>query len=151
MTYVDPQAPPPERVVHVRREGGATGWFVAGAVAIVAVVAIAFMLTVGARTPSDDQIAQAQEQGRAASAIESAQTGAAQATIVAQQAARDASAAADSARRSTESTAANAAQAAHDAATNAALSRDDTIAPSADPNLTPPPVPQQQQQPQPAN
>ncbi len=62
MTYVDPQAPPPERVVRVRREGGATGWFVAGAVAIVAVVAIAFMLTVGARTPSDDQITQAQEQ-----------------------------------------------------------------------------------------
>jgi predicted permease len=103
-------------VVHVRREGGATGWFVAGAVAIVAVVAIAFMLTVGARTPSQDQIAQAQEQGRAVGVVEGAQTGAAQATIVAQQAARDASAAADSARRSTEATAANAAQAAHDAA-----------------------------------
>lgn len=140
MTYVDPQGPPPERVVHVRREGGATGWFVAGAVAIVAVVAIAFMLTVGARTPTDDQmIAQAQEQGRAAGVAESAQTGAAQATIVAQQAARDASAAADSARRSTEATAANAAQAAHDAADRADLSRDDTIAPSADPNINPPP------------
>lgn len=138
MTYVDPQAPPPERVVHVRREGGATGWFVAGAVAIVAVVAIAFMLNVGARTPSDDQIAQAQDQGRAAAVAESAQTGAAQATIVAQQAARDAAAAADSARRTTESTAANAAQAAHDAAANATQSRDDTIAPSADPNLNPP-------------
>ncbi|MFZ0266219.1 hypothetical protein, partial [Caulobacter sp.] len=97
MTYVDPQDPP-ERVVHVRREGGATGWFVAGAVAIVAVVAIVFMLTAGARTPSQDQIAQAQEQGRVVGNLESAQTGAAQATIVAQQAARDASAAADSAR-----------------------------------------------------
>ena len=147
MTYVDPQGPPPERVVHVRREGGATGWFVAGAVAIVAVVAIAFMLTVGARTPSDDQITQAQEQGRTAAAVENAQTGAAQATIVAQQAARDASAAADSARRSTEATAANAAQAAHDAAARAAQSRDDTLAPSADPNLNPPPA----QQPQPVN
>jgi hypothetical protein len=132
MTYVDPQGPPPERVVHVRREGGATGWFVAGAVAIVAVVAIAFMLTVGARTPSQDQIAQAQEQGRAVGVAEGAQTGAAQATIVAQQAARDASAAAESARRSTEATAANAAQAAHDAADRAAQSRDDTVAPSAD-------------------
>lgn len=147
MTYVDPQGPPPERVVHVRREGGATGWFVAGAVAIVAVVAIAFMLTVGARTPSQDQIAQAQEQGRVVGNLEGAQTGAAQATIVAQQAARDASAAADSARRSTETTAANAAQAAHDAAANAALSRDDTLAPSADPNINPPPA----QQPQPVN
>ena len=131
MTYVDPQAPPPERVVRVRREGGATGWFVAGAVAIVAVVAIAFMLTVGARTPSDDQITQAQEQGRTAAAVENAQTGAA----------------ADSARRSTEATAANAAQAAHDAAARAAQSRDDTLAPSADPNLNPPPA----QQPQPVN
>jgi len=146
MTYVDPQTPPPDRVVHVRKEGGSTGWFVAGAVAIVAVVAIAFMLTVGARTPSDDQIAQAQDQGRAAAVAENAQTGAAQATIVAQQAARDASAAADSARRSTEATAANAAQAAQDAAARAVQSRDDTLAPSADPNVTPP-----AQQPQPAN
>jgi hypothetical protein len=146
MTYVDPQGPPPERVVHVRKEGGATGWFVAGAVAIVAVVAIAFMLTVGARTPSEDQIAQAQEQGRAVGVIEGAQTGAAQATIVAQQAARDASAAADSARRSTEATAASAAQAAQDAAANAPLSRDDTLAPSADPNINTPPA-----QPQPVN
>ena len=146
MTYVDPQGPPPERVVHVRREGGGTGWFVAGAVAIVAVVAIAFMLTVGARTPSQDQIAQAQEQGRAAGVVEGAQTGAAQATIVAQQAARDATSAADSARRSTEVTAANAAQAARDTADRAALSRDDTIAPSADPNVQAPPA-----QPQPAN
>jgi lysylphosphatidylglycerol synthetase-like protein (DUF2156 family) len=150
MTYVDPQGPPPERVVHVRREGGATGWFVAGAVAIVAVVAIAFMLTVGARTPSQDQIAQQQEQARAAGVVEGAQTGAAQATIVAQQAARDASAAADSARRSTETTAANAAQAARDASANAALSRDDTLAPSADPNIRTPPA-QTQPQPQPVN
>lgn len=145
MTYVDPQGPPPERVVHVRREGGATGWFVAGAVAIVAVVAIAFMLTVGARPTTEDQIAQAQEQGRAAGVAESAQTGAAQATIVAQQAARDASAAADSARRSTEATAANAAQAARDAAANAPA-RDDTLAPSADPNIRNAP-----DQPQPVN
>ena len=145
MTYVDPQRPP-ERVVHVRREGGSTGWFVAGAVAIVAVVAIAFMLT-AARGPNDDQIAQAQEQGRVVGNLEGAQTGAAQATIVAQQAARDATAAADSARRSTETTAANAAQAAHDAADRAALSRDDTLAPSADPNINAPPA----AQPQPVN
>ena len=132
MTYIDPNAPLPPREVVVRREGGGTGWFVAGAVAIVAVVAVAFMLTVGARTPSQDQIAQAQEQGRAVGVIEGAQTGAAQATIVAQQAARDATSAADAARRSTEITAANAAQAAHDAADRAEASRDDTQAPSAD-------------------
>jgi hypothetical protein len=139
MTYIDPNAPLPPREVVVRREGGATGWFVAGAVAIVAMVAVAFMLTVGARTPSQDQIAQAQEQGRAIGAVEG-QTGAAQATIVAQQAARDATSAADSARRSTEITAANAAQAAHDAADRAAVSRDDTVAPSADPTVQAPPA-----------
>jgi len=144
MTYVDPQAPHPERVVEVRREGGATGWFVAGIVAIVAVIAVAFMLTVGSRSPVEDQIAQAQEQGRVVGNLEGAQTGAAQATIVAQQAARDASAAADSARRSTETGAANASQAAHDAADRAAASRDDTLAPSADPNIQQPaPQPRQ--------
>jgi hypothetical protein len=142
MTHIDPNAPLPPREVVVRREGGSTGWFVAGAVAIVAVVAVAFMLTVGARTPSQDQIAQAQEQGRVVGNLEGAQTGAAQSTIVAQQAARDASAAADSARRSTEVTAANAAQAAHNAADRAAASRDDTLAPSADPNLQAPPAQQ---------
>ncbi len=140
MTYIDPNAPLPPREVVVRREGGATGWFVAGAVAIVAMVAVAFMLTVGARTPSQDQIAQAQEQGRALGTVEGAQTGAAQATIVAQQAARDATSAADAARRSTEITAANASQAAHDAADRAAASRDDTLAPSADPNVQAPPT-----------
>lgn len=140
MTYIDPNAPLPPRQVVVRREGGATGWFVAGAVAIVAMVAVAFMLTVGARTPSQDQIAQAQEQGRAIGAVESAQTGAAQATIVAQQAARDATSAADAARRSTEITAANASQAAHDAADRAAASRDDTVAPSADASVQAPPA-----------
>jgi hypothetical protein len=144
MTYVDPQAPHPERVVEVRRGGGATGWFVAGIVAIVAVIAVAFMLTVGSRTPAEDQLVQAQEQGRIVGNLEGAQTGAAQSTIVAQQAARDASAAADSARRSTETGAANASQAAHDAAARAAASRDDTLAPSADPNVQQPaPQPQQ--------
>jgi len=141
MTYIDPNAPLPPREVVVRREGGATGWFVAGAVAIVAVVAVAFMLTVGSRTPSQDQILQAQEQGRVVGNLEGAQTGAAQATIVAQQAARDASAAADSARRSTEMTAASAAQAAQDAADRAAAARDATPAPSADPNVQPAPQP----------
>lgn len=146
MTYVDPNAPHPERVVEVRRTGGATGWFVAGIVAIVAIIAVAFMLTVGSRTPSDDQLLQAQEQGRAVGALQGAQAGADQAQSVAQQAARDATAAADSARRSTESTALNAAQAAKDAADRAALSRDDTLAPSADPNVQAPPAHQPQPQ-----
>jgi hypothetical protein len=147
MTYVDPQAPHAERVVEVRRGGGATGWFVAGIVAVVAVIAVAFMFAIGARGPVEDRIAQEQEQGRAASAIEDAKTGAAQATIIAQQAARDAHAAADSARHSTQATAANTAQAAQDAAERAVTPRDDTLTPSADPNVQPAPAQSQQQQP----
>ena len=45
MTYTDPQTPTPERVVEVRTERNNTGWLVAGVVAVVAVIAVAFMLT----------------------------------------------------------------------------------------------------------
>ena len=44
MTYTDPQIPPTERVIEVR-ERNTTGWVVAGIVAIVAVIAVTFMLT----------------------------------------------------------------------------------------------------------
>ncbi|PXA80483.1 hypothetical protein DMC25_21095, partial [Caulobacter sp. D4A] len=83
MTYTDPSLPPvqrqpaqqPERVVEVRRESSPLGWLVAGVVAIVAVIAVAFMLTSRPMDASTDQIAQAQEQGRAAGLIEGAQVG----------------------------------------------------------------------------
>lgn len=138
MTYVDPQIPPTERVVEVRREGNSTGWIVAGIVAVVAVIAVAFMLTQRPADTNQDQLLQAQEQGRAAGVIEGAQssvaTSAQQAQFAAENAARNAGAAADEARRETERAAANASQAAQDAADRVAASGD-SRAPSVD---TPP-------------
>lgn len=135
MTYVDPQIPPTERVVEVRRESNSTGWIVAGIVAVVAVIAVAFMLTQRPADTNQDQLLQAQEQGRAAGVIEGAQssvaTSAQQAQFAAENAARNAGAAADEARRETERAAANASQAAQDAADRVAASGD-SRAPSVD-------------------
>jgi len=134
MTYVDPQIPPTTRVVEVRREGNTTGWIVAGIVAVVAVIAVAFMLNQRPADTTQDQLLQAQEQGRAAGVIEGAQssvaTSAQQAQFAAENAARNAGAAADEARRETERSAANASQAAQDAADRVAATGD--TAPSVD-------------------
>ncbi|MDI1363508.1 MAG: hypothetical protein PSX79_01335, partial [bacterium] len=73
MTYVDPQVPPTERVVEVR-ERNTTGWMVAGIVAIVAVIAVVFMLTQRPGDLNREQMMQAQEQGRAAGMMEGAQS-----------------------------------------------------------------------------
>ncbi len=141
MTYIDPQVPPTERVVEVR-ERNTTGWMVAGIVAIVAVIAVAFMLTQRPADTSQDQLLQAQEQGRAAGVIEGAQssvaTSAQQAQFAAENAARNAGAAADEARRETERAAANASQAAQDAADRVSASGD-SRAPSPDSQPTPQP------------
>lgn len=106
MTYVDPQIPPAERVVEVRREANTAGWMVAGIVAVVAVIAVAFMLNQRPVDTGQDQLLQAQEQGRAAGVIEGAQSSVAssaqQAQFAAENAARNAGAAADEARRDTE-------------------------------------------------
>jgi len=132
MTYTDPQIPPTERVIEVR-ERNSTGWVVAGIVAIVAVIAVTFMLTQRPDT-TQDELLQAQEQGRAVGVIEGAQSSVAssaqQAQFAAENAARNASAAADDARRETERAAANASQAAQDAADRVAASGD--TAPSVD-------------------
>jgi hypothetical protein len=142
MTYVDPQIPPTERVVEVRREGNTAGWLVAGVVAVVAVVAVTFMLVNRPGDVTQDQITQAQEQGRAAGVIEGAQstvaTSAQQAQLAAESAARQAGEAADAARRDTERAAANASQEAQDAADRVAASGDST-APSPDGQTAPRP------------
>ena len=143
MTYVDPQVPPTERVIEVRRENSASGWVVAGIVAVVAVIAVIFMVAQRPNQLTQDQVTQAQEQGRAAGVIEGAQstvaTSAQQAQLAAESAARQAADAADAARRDTERAAANASQAAHDAADNVAASGD-SRAPS--PDSQPAPQPQ---------
>jgi hypothetical protein len=144
MTYVDPQVPPTERIIEVRRESSTSGWVVAGIVAVVAVIAVTFMIV--QQRPdalTQDQVTQAQEQGRAAGVIEGAQstvaTSAQQAQLAAESAARQAGDAADAARRDTERAAANASQAAQDAADNVAASGD-SRAPS--PDSQPAPQPQ---------
>lgn len=130
MTYVDPQVPPTERVIEVRREGNTAGWLVAGVVAVVAVVAVTFMLTSRPNDLTQDQLVQAQEQGRAAGVIEGAQStvaaSAQQAQLAAESAARQAGDAADAARRETERAAASASDAAQDAADNVAATGDST-------------------------
>jgi hypothetical protein len=142
MTYVDPQVPPTERVIEVRRENSASGWVVAGIVAVVAVIAVTFMIVQRPNDLTQDQVTQAQEQGRAAGVIEGAQstvaTSAQQAQLAAESAARQAADAADAARRDTERSAANASQAAHDAADNVAASGD-SRAPSPDSQQAPQP------------
>ena len=140
MTYTDPQIPPTERVIEVR-ERNTTGWMVAGIVAIVAVIAVTFMLTQRPSETTQDDLLQAQEQGRAVGVIEGAQSGVAssaqQAQFAAENAARNASAAADEARRETERAAANASQAAQDAADRVAASRNATPAVDAPPASSP--------------
>ena len=143
MTYVDPQVPPTERVIEVRRENNASGWVVAGIVAVVAVIAVTFMIVQRPSALTQDQVTQAQEQGRAAGVIEGAQstvaTSAQQAQLAAESAARQAGDAADAARRDTERAAANASQEAQDAADRVAASGD-SRAPS--PDSQPAPQPQ---------
>ena len=138
MAYVDPQVPPTERVVEVR-ERNTTGWMVAGIVAIVAVIAVAFMVTQRPADLTREQMMQAQEQGRAAGMMEGAQStmtsSAQQAQFAAEDAARAASAVADSARRDSERAAANASQAAQAAA-------DRTAAPAPPVDAPPAPAPQ---------
>lgn len=127
MTYTDPNIPPPERRVEVRERGGTTGWLIAGMIAIVAVIAVGFLM-MRPTGPSQDQLLQAQEQGRQAGVIEGAQSSTQAAQMAAENAARDARATADQVRRDGQQAADNAAQAAKDAADRAAASRNDQAA-----------------------
>lgn len=144
MTYTDPNVPPPERPVerHVeireRSGGGAAGWLIAGMIAIVAVIAVGFLLMRPATT-DPNQIQQAQEQGRQAGLIEGAQGAAQNAQLAAENAAREARTTADQARQDTADAARSAAQSAQDAADRAASS---TNSQAASPD-NPPAQPQQ--------
>jgi hypothetical protein len=133
VTYTDPQTPPPqaplqERRVEVRESGsGNAGWLIAGMIAIVAVIAVGFLM-MRPNGPDQNQLQQAQEQGRQSGLVEGAQGAAQTAQAAAENAARDARSTADQARRDTEQAAANAAQATRDAADRAAASRNDQAA-----------------------
>jgi hypothetical protein len=70
-----------------------TAWWVAGAVAVVAILAVAFMVTRPASGPTNDQLTAAADQGHAMGVIEGAQS-ASQSNLAASQAAANAQAAA---------------------------------------------------------
>lgn len=132
MTYTDPNIPPTERPVerHVEvREsnGGSAGWLIAGMIAIVAVIAVGFLL-MRPTGPDQNQLTAAQEQGRQAGLMEGAQGAAQTAQAAAENAARDARSTADQVRRDTEQAAANASQSAQNAADRAASSPNDQAA-----------------------
>ena len=132
MTYTDPNVPPTERPVerHVEireRSSGSAGWLIAGMIAIVAVIAVGFLLMRPAGT-DQNQLTAAQEQGRQAGLIEGAQGAAQTAQAAAENAARDARSTADQVRRDTEQAAANASQSAQNAADRAAPSANDQAA-----------------------
>ncbi|MET3664499.1 hypothetical protein [Caulobacter sp. 1776] len=132
MTYTDPQTPPPERPVerHVEvRESGSNnaGWLIAGMIAIVAVVAVGFLMMRPSGT-DPNQLQQAQEQGRQAGLVEGASSATQAAQAAAENAARDARATADQVRRDGQQAAQSAAQSAQDAADRAAASRNDQAA-----------------------
>lgn len=133
MTYTDPnvpppQTPPPERRVEVRESGGGSaGWLIAGMIAVVALVAVGFLL-MRPTGPDQNQIQAAQEQGRQAGLIEGAQGAAQTAQAAAENAARDARSTADQVRRDTQEAAANASQSAKDAADRATTSNGDQAA-----------------------
>lgn len=131
MTQIDPNTPHrPTPEVHVtdNRGSNSTAWVVAALVAVVAIIAVAFMVTSNQNDATDpDAIAAAADQGRAEgmlsgaqSSLESAQAAAASAadsaTAQGNQAAAEARAAADAAARSAD-----------DAARNASDSMSDTM------------------------
>ncbi|MDO9472344.1 MAG: hypothetical protein Q7J28_04755 [Caulobacter sp.] len=123
MTQIDPNTPHrPTPEVHVtdNRGSNSTAWVVAALVAVVAIIAVAFMVTSNQNDATDpDAIAAAADQGRAEgmlsgaqSSLESAQAAAASAAnstaAQASQAAADARSAADSAARSADDAASRA-------------------------------------------
>ncbi len=131
MTQIDPNTPHrPSPDVHVtdNRGSNSTAWVVAALVAVVAIIAVAFMVTSNQNDATDpDAIAAAADQGRAEgmlsgaqSSLQSAQAAAASAadsaTAQGNQAAAEARAAADAAARSAD-----------DAARNASDSMSDTM------------------------
>lgn len=121
--------------VRVREGGGATGWWIATIVAVVAVMGLIFVY---ANRPGDADLQAAQDAGRAQAAVENA---AAQAQSAAQSASAASANAADSMARSTQAAAASAgasadraAQAADSAATTASNAASNAAAEAAPEN-----------------
>jgi hypothetical protein len=131
VTYTNPNTPP-ERPVHEthvtdNRGSNTTAWVVAALVAVVAIIAVAFMVTNRQAEPDQTQIAQAIDQGRAEGMLAGAQ-----ATI------DSARVSADAAAASTAAQAQAAAEAARQSADQAARSAE-TVASDAGATVSAPP------------
>ncbi|MGE5501356.1 MAG: hypothetical protein ACM3W4_05470 [Ignavibacteriales bacterium] len=122
----------PERTVVVRRGSNAGAWLLAALVAIVAIIAVVWMMT--SRTaPTNDEIAAAMDQSRAAGYVEGAQTAMSNlpqttlpappavdtGSVIASQTAADAARAASEARAAAERAAESAQNAAANVSANA--------------------------------
>ncbi|WP_333588185.1 hypothetical protein [Phenylobacterium sp.] len=114
MTY-DPNTerrdPPPATREVVHKSGGYAGWWVAGLVAIVAIVGLVFLFSNGGANDADLEMAR--DAGRAEAVVASAADSAQRA---ANQAAESSAAAADAVARNAEAAADNAAEATDNAA-----------------------------------
>lgn len=122
LSYTDPTPPPrpaPEVRVTEVRGSNTTGWVAAAVVALVAIIAVTFMVTNRSAEPDATEVARAIEQGRTEGMLAGAQStlDSARATTAAvadrtaaeaSQAAADARAAADEAARSATDAASNA-------------------------------------------
>jgi hypothetical protein len=130
---VRPNATEPEIIyTEVHDTGSTAGWWVGGMVAVVAILAVVFLVT---RNPNtDSQVANAVEQGRLQGALESSQSSLAETQDAARQAAQSAAASATVAAGNTAvaaDSAKRAAQSANDAASNASAVVADAPAPVA--------------------
>lgn len=126
MTQIDPNVPHrPAPEVHVtdNRGSNSTAWVVAALVAVVAIIAVAFMVTSGQDDATDpNAIAAAADQGRAEGMLSGAQSSLDSARAAAASAADSTAAQAGQAAAEARAAAADAARSADAAASNAASS-----------------------------
>lgn len=109
------QTPPPHENTYVRKGGGSAPWVIAAIVAVVAIIAVAFLMS-GRTDPSQDEIASAMDASRAAGYVEGATASVASgAQAAADRTASEAADAAADARAAAESAAMSAGDAARDA------------------------------------
>ena len=140
MTQIDPITPHrPTPQVHVTdNRGSSTAWIVAALVAVVAIIAVAFMVTSRQVDPTDPaEVALAAEQGRAEGMVAGAQSSLVSARVAAASAADSTAAQASMAAADARAAATDAARSAEDAASRAA-----SAAPQPDTMGEPQPVPQ---------
>lgn len=122
---------PDPAVVHTTevRESSSAGWWLGALVAIVAILAVVFLVTRDPSTSAEDQIARAVEQTRTETALANVQNSVNEASLAAQQAADRTAMAASQAAADARAQAERAARSAGDAAQNAAASAPIVITP----------------------